>query len=80
VFRLVVGQGMKVVAGGLLAGLLAALALSRLMSGLLFGVGAADPPTYFVVAATLLAVALLACSLPARRATGVEPGVVLHTE
>ncbi|HZM71313.1 MAG TPA: ABC transporter permease [Candidatus Cryosericum sp.] len=80
VFRLIVGQGMKVVAGGVLAGLLTALALARLMSGLLFGVGAADPATYLVVATTLLGIALLACSLPARRATGVEPGVVLHTE
>jgi putative ABC transport system permease protein len=80
VFRLIVGQGMRVVAGGVLAGLLAAFALARLMAGLLFGVGAADPPTYLAVATTLLAVALLACSLPARRATGVEPAVVLHTE
>ncbi len=80
VLRLVVGQGMTVVASGLVAGLLMALAVTRLMSSLLFGVGAADPFTFVAVTVLLLAVALIACLVPARVAVGMQPAVVLRSE
>ena len=67
VLRLVVGQGMRVAAGGVAVELLSAFALTRLLSTLLFGVGAADAFTFSVAAALLLAVALLACGVPAGR-------------
>ena len=50
------------------------------MSSLLFGVGAADAPTYLLVSLLLLTVALIACALPARRAVGLQPAVVLRNE
>ncbi|MGH9936033.1 MAG: ABC transporter permease, partial [Blastocatellia bacterium] len=71
VLRSVVWQGMKLVAIGLACGLAAAVALTRLMNTLLFGVSATDPLTFAVIALLLAAVALLACYLPARRATKV---------
>jgi predicted permease len=80
VLRLVVGQGMKVVASGVVVGLLTALALTRLMSSLLFGIGAADAFTFAGAATVLLAIALLGCSVPARHAIAVEPASVLRTE
>jgi len=80
VLQLIVGQGMKVVAGGVGVGLLAAFGLTRLMSSLLFGVGATDTVTFAGVTILLLAVALLACGVPARRAIAVEPAVVLRNE
>jgi putative ABC transport system permease protein len=80
VLRLVVGQGMTVVAGGVVVGLLTALMLTRLMSSLLFGVSAADPVTFVGVSAILLGVALAACFVPAARAIGLQPAVVLRNE
>jgi predicted permease len=80
VLGLIVGQGMKVVASGVLVGLLAALALTRLMSSLLFGVGAADGLTFVAVGILLLAVASMAIFVPARRAMGVHPAVVLRED
>jgi putative ABC transport system permease protein len=80
VVRLVVGQGMKVVASGVLVGLLTALALTRLMSSLLFGIGAADALTFAGAATLLLAIALLGCSVPARHAIAVQPATVLRDE
>ena len=79
-FRLVVGQGMTVVAGGVVVGLLASFAATRAMANLLFGVSAADPTTFAAVAALLALVALAACALPARRAVAVEPASVLRDE
>jgi predicted permease len=73
VLRLVLGEGMSMVAAGLLIGLAAALAVGRLLSGMLFGVGAADPASLATAALVLSAVALLACYLPARWATRVDP-------
>lgn len=80
VLRLIVGQGMKVVASGVVVGLLTALVLTRLTSSLLFGIGAADAFTFVVVTILLMAVALAACFVPARRAIGLPPAVVLRNE
>jgi len=80
VVRLVVSQGMRIVAGGIGVGLIAALVVTRYMSSLLFEVGATDPVTFAAVAAVTLAFASLACLGPARRAAGVDPAVTLREE
>ena len=80
VMRLVVGEGMAVGACGIAAGLVGAAALGRTLSTLVFGVQVHDPVTYGAVAATLAVVALAACSLPARRASLVDPLVALREE
>ena len=77
---LIIGQGMKPVLAGMVIGLPAGFALTRLMKSVLFGVSATDPLTYGAVAALLAAVALLACYLPARRAARVDPMVALRYE
>ncbi|MFN7943765.1 MAG: ABC transporter permease [Blastocatellia bacterium] len=80
VLRLVLGEGMKPVLVGALLGLGGALALTRLLKSLLFGVSATDPLTFIVIAALLLMVALLACWIPAQRATKVDPLIALRHE
>jgi putative ABC transport system permease protein len=80
VVRLVVGQGIKQALVGVLLGSVGAWALTRLMETLLFGVGATDPLTFIVIALLLTSVALLACWIPARRATRVDPMVALRCE
>jgi putative ABC transport system permease protein len=80
VLRLVVGQGMRVAALGLLIGVVGALLATRAMTGLLFGVRPSDPVTYVVIAAVLGLAALAACYLPARRATAVDPLLALRHE
>jgi putative ABC transport system permease protein len=73
VLRLVLRQGLVITAAGLLAGVAGAMALSRLAATLLFGVQPTDPTTYAGVALLLTAVAVVACVLPARRATRIDP-------
>jgi putative ABC transport system permease protein len=80
VLRMVVRQGMTMTAIGLALGLIGVFALSRVMVGLLYGVSPTDPLTYTGVSIVLLVVALLACLIPARRATRVDPIVALRSE
>lgn len=80
VFKLIVGEGMLLVLIGEAVGLAAALASTRLMSRLLFGVSATDPLTFAGVAVLLGTIAFVACLLPARRATRVDPLVALRYE
>ena len=80
VLRLVLGQGMRVVATGVVVGLVAAFVGTRLMSTVLFGVGATDAVTFGAVGTFLLVVALLACAVPAKRATRLQPATVLRSE
>jgi putative ABC transport system permease protein len=80
VLRMVVWQGLRLTTGGLALGLAGSLGLSRLLSGLLFGVTPTDPATYAVVATLLALVSLAACWIPARRATRVDPAVALRYE
>jgi len=80
VLRLVIGQGMALTLVGVGVGVAASLALTRVISGLLFGVGATDPGIFVAVPLLLASVALLACYLPARRAAKVDPMVALRYE
>jgi len=80
VLGLVLGHGLRLAALGVAAGALGALALTRLIRGLLFGVSAFDPGTFAVMAGLLIAVTLAACVVPARRATRVDPLVALRYE
>ncbi len=80
VLRLILGQGMRVVSIGVVVGVLTALGVTRLMSSLLFGVGAADAVTFVAAGALLLTVALLACFVPARRGVKAQPAMVLRNE
>ena len=80
VLRLVIGQGVRLAVAGLALGLLISLALSRVLSTLLFGVSPYDPVTYAGVSLGLMAVAIIACYVPARRATRVDPVIALRYE
>jgi len=80
VLKLILGQGLKLAIVGVALGLLAAIAFTRLLKGLLFGISASDPLTFALIAVLLVGVALLACWIPARRATKVDPLEALRQE
>lgn len=80
VLRLVVGQGMALAGAGLIVGIASSIGLTRLIAKLLFGVGATDATTFIGVSLLLAGVALLACWLPARKASGIDPMAALRTE
>jgi putative ABC transport system permease protein len=74
----VVGRGLALVGGGVALGVVGALLLARLMASLLYGVGAADPVAYGAAGITLIVIGVIAAWLPARRASRVDPAVVLR--
>lgn len=80
VLKLIIGNGMFLALIGVAMGIAGALALTRLLAGLLFGVAATDSLTFISVSIGLVAIALVACYIPARRATKVSPLVALHYE
>ncbi len=80
IFKLILGQGLAISVVGLLAGMVAAVAVTRLTARLLYGISATDPVTFIVIALLLLCVTLLACYFPARRATKVDPMIALRFE
>jgi predicted permease len=80
VLKLVLKQGLKLISAGLTIGLIASLAVTRVMKNLLFEVSVTDPPTFVVIALILNIIALIACLVPARRATKVDPIVALRND
>jgi ABC-type antimicrobial peptide transport system permease subunit len=77
---LIVRQGLKLVLIGIVIGVVSALALQRVIGKLLFGISPTDPLTFTMIAFLLIGVALLACWIPARRATKVDPLTALRSE
>jgi putative ABC transport system permease protein len=77
---MIVRQGMTFAAAGVIAGALGARTLEQVASSQLYGVTASDPVTFLAAGAALLIVALVACWIPARRATGVDPMIALRNE
>jgi len=80
IFKMVLGQGIRLTIVGIALGLGGAFALTRVMSSMLFGVTATDPWTFVVIPIVLGVVALAACFVPARRATRVDPMVALREQ
>ena len=80
VLALILSQGARLTLLGIAIGVAASLGLTRLMAGMLYGVSASDPLTFFCVAATLALVALAACYIPTRRAMRVDPLVALRCD
>jgi putative ABC transport system permease protein len=80
IFRLVIGQGMRLSMSGIALGLVSAFALTRVMRSMLVGVAPTDPMTFVAVALLFCAIAALACWLPARRAAGLDPITALRDE
>jgi putative ABC transport system permease protein len=80
VLTMILGQGLRTIVIGVVVGFAASLALTRTVASLLFGVRATDPATFAAVVLLLAAAGLLACYIPARRATRVDPGVALRYE
>jgi predicted permease len=80
IFNLVVGQGLRLSAAGILVGVVAAIGLTRVMSSMLVGVKPTDPVTYAVMVVFFFAIAVVACGVPAWRASGLDPTVALRAE
>jgi putative ABC transport system permease protein len=80
IFGLVIGQGLKLSALGIGGGIVAGLVLTRLMRSLLVGVQPTDPATFAAIALVFVAVAAVACWVPARRAAALDPNVALREE
>jgi ABC-type antimicrobial peptide transport system permease subunit len=80
VFRLVIGEGLRLTAAGLVFGIAGSIAVGRLLTTMLFGVGPGNLRVFAGPAAVLVAAAALACVIPARRATRVDPMVALRAE
>jgi len=80
IFRMTVGNGMLLVAYGIVSGLVGSILLTRFLRSLLFGVTPTDPATFISISTLLAAVALVACYVPARHATRVDPLVALREE
>ena len=80
VLKLIIGQGMALTLAGIVIGFLASIGLTQLMQKLLFGVTPTDPVTFVVIAVVLSVVPFLACYIPGRRATKVDPLVALRYE
>ena len=80
VFKLIVGRGMKLTVIGVVIGVVGAIALTRLMQGLLFNISATDPVTFVLISILLSLAAFFACYIPARRASKVDPLVALRYE
>ena len=77
---MMLGQGMRLLVAGLIIGFIGAVAMSRVIRSLLFGVSANDPLIYAIVTVVLIAAAIVACWLPARKASRVNPMVTLRAE
>ena len=80
ILRLLIGPGVGLTLAGVGAGLAGAFALIRLLSGMLFGVTPTDPMTFVAASAGLSVIAIVTCYVPARRASKVDPGIVLREE
>jgi putative ABC transport system permease protein len=80
VFRLIIGDGARLAGAGILFGVLGAFGVTRVVASLLYNVTATDPVSFASTAACLIAVALLASYVPARRATSVDPMIALRSE
>jgi ABC-type antimicrobial peptide transport system permease subunit len=80
VLKMILAKGVRLSLAGIVIGIAGALAATRLIANLLYGVKPGDPATYAAVSAVLLGVTLLACYLPARRATRVDPMTALRCE
>lgn len=80
VVRMVMGQGLRVIAAGVGVGIIGAVAAARLLSGLLFGISALNPATYLLAAVTMGLIGVVACYIPARRAVSVDPLRALRWE
>jgi len=80
IFRLVIGEGLKLSSIGIVIGVAAALLLTRVMRSMLVGVGATDPATFATIAVLFFVIAAVACWLPARRAAGLDPKIALREE